>query len=145
MNLLSPSHSPTPFMQSRGGVRPAPVRAATRFKSLNSMLPALFVTGVITLITTGIMRLAEHGLQAGLLANWLESWLIAWAIAFPVAYLIGPALLKTAARLSGVERPLPAAAMPGLGWGDIAGAAADATASNGLRVRRNRHPYFGHR
>lgn len=95
------------------------------------MLPPLILTGVVTLLATGIARTMPAGLNADSFQLWMESWLVSWPIAFPVAYMLGPTLARIAARLaSPAERN-------GLGVREIEEVSAHVTRKNGFKVRRN--------
>ncbi|HJV76644.1 MAG TPA: DUF2798 domain-containing protein [Noviherbaspirillum sp.] len=110
-----------------------------RSRSLASMLPFLFLSGVITLVMTAVMRLMWTGWTDGFVNVWMESWLTAWPIAFPIAYLVSPPLLKLAAYISApAARPAPR--VRGLAFGDIESASARVTANNDLTVLRNLKP-----
>lgn len=106
-------------------------RFLLRSRSLASMLPSLILTGVVTLLATGIARTMPAGLNADSFQLWMESWLVSWPIAFPVAYVSRPALARIAARFaSPAERK-------GLAVREIEEASARVTRKNGFRVRRN--------
>jgi hypothetical protein len=100
-----------------------------RSRSIASMLPALVLSGLATLIVTGLLQESE---SARFLGAWMESWLIAWPITFPVVYVLGSALLKLAASLSA---PSPVR-HPGLGYSDVADASERVTAAHGFTVLR---------
>lgn len=121
-----------------GGATGGIVYRLRRSRSIASMLPSFFLSGVITLVMTAVMHLMWTGWTAGFLSVWMESWLTAWPIAFPVAYLVGPALTRLAARISAPAREQ--SRLPGLAFGDIASASARVTARNGLTVLRNLKP-----
>ncbi|RJG07645.1 DUF2798 domain-containing protein [Noviherbaspirillum cavernae] len=105
-----------------------------RSRSLAAMLPWLLLTGVITLVVSAVMQATQAGVDAHFLGRWVEAWLTGWPIAFPIAYLLGPSLLKLAARMSAPAPRKPVVA--GLSFDDIADASARVTARHGLPVRR---------
>jgi hypothetical protein len=109
------------------------VESPRRSRGIGSLLPWLLMTGVVTLVVTGILRITATGSAAGFLGSWMESWLTSWPIAFPVAYLTGPMLTRFADRVSA-----PTASPDGLGYGDIELASARVTTHYGLTVRRKR-------
>lgn len=102
-----------------------------RSRSIASMLPALVLSGLATLLVTALMHAPGSGPSARFGGAWMESWLIAWPIAFPIVYVLGSALLKLAASWSA-----PAARRAGLGFGDVADVSARVTANNGYTVLR---------
>jgi hypothetical protein len=97
-------------------------------KSLASMLPSLVVTGVGSLLATGLVL--SVGADQNFFGRWMETWLTAWPVAFPIAYLI--ARISSAAAKAAASKPAGMALM------DIEAASAGATAKNGLKVRRKR-------
>ncbi|MGH8806912.1 MAG: DUF2798 domain-containing protein [Noviherbaspirillum sp.] len=117
-----------------------------RSRSLASMLPALLLSSVMTLVVTMVMHLlwygwathgwAAQGLSEHFVRMWMESWLISWSIAFPVTYLAGPLLLKLAASVLAPRAPV-APRVAGIAFNDIAGASERVTAANGFTVLRN--------
>ncbi len=112
------------------------LRVMRRSRSLASMLPAVLLSGVVTLVVTAVMHLMWSGLTAHFPGLWLESWLIAWPIAFPVTYLAAPLFVKLASSLSApAARTTPDT--PGIAFNDIAAASERATAAHRLTVRRN--------
>src|SRR5437868_9638139 len=80
------------------------VQFVRRSQSLAVMLPSLLQTGVITLVISAVMRLVWVGFDHHFFRIWMESWLTAWPITFPVAYLIGPSIVRFAARIAPAAR-----------------------------------------
>jgi hypothetical protein len=118
-------------------ISPAEVaRTLRRSQSLASMLPSLLLTGVITLLVSAVMRLLWVGLGHNFFGAWMEIWLTAWAIAFPAAYLVGPHVVRFAARISAPAARTAAFEPVGLALRDVEDASAIATAKNDLKVRR---------
>jgi hypothetical protein len=99
-----------------------------RSQSLASMLPSLLLSAV--------MRLLWVGLGHNFFGAWMEIWLTAWAIAFPAAYLVGPHVVRLAARISAPAARTAAFEPVGLALRDVEDASAIATAKNDLKVRR---------
>lgn len=110
-----------------------------RSRSLASMLPALLLSGLMTLVITAVMHAMWGTIADGFFGHWMESWLTAWPIAFPVAYLTGPAVLRLAAAIS-APAAQAAAREPGLAFGDIADASRRVTRRNGYVVLRGLNP-----
>jgi hypothetical protein len=71
-----------------------------RSRSLASMLPSLLMTGLVTLLVSGIERLMWVGMGRNYFAAWMETWLTAWPIAFPIVYLLGRTTVRVAARIA---------------------------------------------
>jgi hypothetical protein len=117
-----------------------PVAAGLQFvrrsRSLASMLPALLLSGVMTLVVTAVMLLLWNGWAEHFGRMWMESWLIAWPIAFPVTYLAVPLLLKLA-----VAMTAPAAQgmthTQGMAFSDIGKVSERVTAAYGFTVLRD--------
>ncbi len=62
------------------------------------MIPARFapivfgfmVSGMMSLIVSGIATLRAIGWDAGFGASWMNAWVISWAIAFPTIITVSP-------------------------------------------------------
>lgn len=55
--------------------------------------PALFVfilSGLMSLVVSGISTFKVAGAAAGFLGLWTGAWIAAWAVAFPVALMVVP-------------------------------------------------------
>lgn len=107
-------------------------------RSIASMLPSMLLSGVITLVMTAVMHLMLVASNHGFFSAWMESWLITWPIAFPVVYLIGPAVIRLAARISAPAAPVEI--LPGIAFADIDQVSASVTERNGFTVLRNLKP-----
>lgn len=110
MHLMSPSH-PTASAQ----FWPTQSRAADNartlgLRSLHAMLPALLLSGVNSLILSGILRLLWVGYNDKFFSSWMETWLTAWPIAFPLIFVLGPLMVKLAVWLSKPSWPVRSAA-----------------------------------
>jgi hypothetical protein len=132
---MSASSSPTraaksPLVEAAHFVR--------RSRSLASMLPSLSMTGVITLLVSGIERLMWVGTGHNFFKAWMESWLTVWPIAFPIVYLAGPSVVKFATRIAAQAGTKAARepAGPALSGIEDASASAGAAAENSFIVRR---------
>jgi hypothetical protein len=75
------------------------------------MIPARFAPALFGFILSGLMSLLVSGLStyrsigpvAGFLGLWMLSWLTAWAVAFPVVLLVAPMARRAVEAL--VQRP----------------------------------------
>jgi hypothetical protein len=54
------------------------------------MLFGLILSGLMSLLVSGISTARAIGLTAGFVDLWWTSWLTAWAIAFPVVLVVAP-------------------------------------------------------
>ncbi len=55
--------------------------------------PALFgliLSGLMSMLVSGISTWRAVGLDPGLVALWTRSWLMAWLVAFPVVLVVAP-------------------------------------------------------
>lgn len=100
-------------------------------RAFASLLPALFVSGVLALIITAVTVLTVGAPGNGFTNAWLESWLIAWPIAFPVAWLAVPR--RAAARAK-------TAASHGMGVASIESVSRRVTERQGRTVLRGLQP-----
>lgn len=68
--------------------------------------PALFalvLSGVMSLLVSGIATVRAVGLADPFLNTWVTSWLFAWAVAFPCVFVLAPMVRRLVERL--VEPP----------------------------------------
>ena len=64
--------------------------------------PALFgliLSGLMSLVVSGIATARTWGLGAGFTGAWIGGWLTAWAIAFPIVLVAAPLTRRVVARL----------------------------------------------
>lgn len=64
--------------------------------------PYLFgfiLSGLMSLLVSGIAVLRQAGFAADLPGHWLMAWLPAWAIAFPTVLVVAPLTRRLVARL----------------------------------------------
>ncbi|WP_372425225.1 DUF2798 domain-containing protein [Salinarimonas chemoclinalis] len=66
------------------------------------ILFALFLSGIMSLVVSGIATLRAVGFDA-FLFKWMTGWLFAWAVAFPGVLGFAPLVRRIVARL--VEPP----------------------------------------
>ncbi|WP_210528549.1 DUF2798 domain-containing protein [Rubellimicrobium arenae] len=55
--------------------------------------PALFgfvLSGLMSLVVSGIATLRNAGLADGVLTLWLGAWLLSWLVAFPFVLVVAP-------------------------------------------------------
>jgi len=50
----------------------------------------LLLTGLMSLVVSGIATWNALGFVADFAPRWLESWLFAWAVAFPCVLVVAP-------------------------------------------------------
>ena len=65
------------------------------------VLFGLILSGLMSLVVSGIATLRALGWADHLLSAWLESWLFSWAVAFPTILLVAPMARRLVARLTG--------------------------------------------
>ena len=64
--------------------------------------PALFgliLSGLMSLLVSGISTYRAAGLGDGYAALWASSWLTAWMVAFPVVLVVAPLARRTVSML----------------------------------------------
>ena len=65
------------------------------------VLFALLLSGMMSLIVSGVATLRAVGLPAGFVGLWLTSWLSSWAVAFPAVLVVAPLARRLVALLTG--------------------------------------------
>ena len=73
-------------------------------------LSALMLTGMMSLLVSGIATVRTLGIVPGLPAAWRSAWLSSWALAFPAVAVLAPLTRRAVARLTGNEAPAQARA-----------------------------------
>lgn len=68
------------------------------------ILFAAILSGLMSLLVSGISTVRTFGLAVGLAGEWAGAWLTAWPIAFPVVVLIAPLARKLVRLLTGAGR-----------------------------------------
>ena len=63
------------------------------------ILLGLVLSGLMSLIVSGIATLRAAGLGEGVAALWMGSWVSSWAVAFPTVLVAGPLARRVVARL----------------------------------------------
>lgn len=77
--------------------------------------PALFgliLSGLMSLLVSGISTLRAAGPAPGFVAIWLSAWLTAWLIAFPVVLVVAPLTRRFLGRVVTDAQPLLPGALP---------------------------------
>ncbi|WP_288253346.1 DUF2798 domain-containing protein [uncultured Hydrogenophaga sp.] len=65
--------------------------------------PALFgliLSGLMSLLVSGISTARAVGLVDGFAGLWISAWLSAWLVAFPVVLVVAPLTRRAVARLT---------------------------------------------
>lgn len=71
------------------------------------LAPVLFgflVSGLMSLIITGVATLRSVGPAEGSFGIWMSSWLFSWMVAFPIILFVAPLARRLVGRLT---RPTP--------------------------------------
>ena len=63
------------------------------------VLHGLILSGLMSLIVSGIATARADGVTGALPALWLFSWLASWAVAFPAVLVVGPITRRLVARM----------------------------------------------
>ncbi|EPX84916.1 hypothetical protein ruthe_01913 [Rubellimicrobium thermophilum DSM 16684] len=63
------------------------------------LLFGLILSGMMSLIVSGIATLRALGLAEGLVRAWMGAWLSSWAVAFPTVLVLAPLTRRIVARL----------------------------------------------
>ena len=69
------------------------------------ILFGLVLSGLMSLIVSGIATLRAAGLGEGVAPLWMGSWASSWAVAFPTVLVVGPLTRRIVARLTRPDRP----------------------------------------
>jgi hypothetical protein len=67
--------------------------------SAQPYLFALFLSGIMSLLVSGIATMRAVGLEDALIWKWLTAWAVSWAVAFPGVLVFAPLARKLVARL----------------------------------------------
>ena len=65
--------------------------------------PALFgliLSGLMSLLVSGISTYRALGIGEGFAGTWIAAWLTAWVVAFPVVLVVAPLARAAVARLT---------------------------------------------
>jgi len=77
-----------------------PTEPAVFPKKFAPVLFGLILSGLMSLLVSGISTLRAVGLPPGFVPLWLTAWLTAWAIAFPAVLLIAPLARRAVERIT---------------------------------------------
>ncbi len=69
-------------------------------EKFSPLLFGLILSGLMSLLVSGISMLLATGLIHGFIGVWTSAWLTAWLFAFPVVLLIAPLAHAAVARLT---------------------------------------------
>lgn len=64
------------------------------------LLFGLILSGLMSLLVSGIAMIRATGLVHGFVGAWTSAWLTAWLFAFPVVLVIAPIARAAVARLT---------------------------------------------
>lgn len=64
------------------------------------MLFGAILSGLMSLLVSGISTFRAIGLATGFASLWASTWLTAWLVAFPVVLLVAPLTRKAVQRLT---------------------------------------------
>ena len=67
------------------------------------LLFALILSGVMTLLVSGLSTFRAVGLVQNLVQLWLGAWLTSWCVAFPLVLVIAPLTRQLVERLVRAE------------------------------------------
>lgn len=68
-------------------------------KKLAPALFGLILSGLMSLLVSGISSYRAVGLGEGFVGLWMGAWLTAWLVAFPVVLLVAPLARRTVSLL----------------------------------------------
>ncbi|HMB48069.1 MAG TPA: DUF2798 domain-containing protein [Afifellaceae bacterium] len=57
------------------------------------------VSGMMSLLITGVAMLRTVGTEDGFILLWMQAWLPSWAVAFPAILVVVPIVLRMLPRL----------------------------------------------
>jgi Protein of unknown function (DUF2798) len=69
-------------------------------KKYAPILFGLMLSGLMSLLVSGISTARAIGLPPGFVSTWLAAWLTAWAIAFPSVLVVAPITRRLVDRLT---------------------------------------------
>jgi len=72
------------------------------------MLPAkyapilfgLFLSGLMSLMVSGVSTLGVMGLVSGFFTAWMGNWAFSWAVAFPSVLVVAPLVRRMVAKIT---------------------------------------------
>jgi hypothetical protein len=69
-------------------------------KKYAPILFGLMLSGLMSLLVSGISTVRAIGLPPGFVVTWLGAWLTAWAVAFPSVLVVAPITRRLVDRLT---------------------------------------------
>ena len=69
-------------------------------KRFAPVLFSLMLSGLMSLLVSGISTFRLGATASGFVDAWIGSWLTAWLIAFPVVFVVAPLTRKAVERLT---------------------------------------------
>lgn len=76
------------------------MKTATIPAKYGPLLFSLILSGLMSLLVSGISTFRVTGLAPGFAGLWAGAWLTAWLFAFPVVMLVAPIARKAVERLT---------------------------------------------
>ena len=64
------------------------------------VLFGLILSGLMSLLVSGVSTLRVTGLDAGFPGRWMGAWAFGWAVAFPTVLVVAPLARRLVARLT---------------------------------------------
>lgn len=64
------------------------------------LLFAFILSGVMSLLVSGVATLRALGLVEGIIGLWITAWLPSWSVAFPTAFIVAPIARRLVARMT---------------------------------------------
>lgn len=68
-------------------------------KKFAPVLFGLLLSGMMSLLVSGVATWRAIGLDPGFVSGWVSAWLLAWPIAFPAVLLAAPLARRAVNRL----------------------------------------------
>lgn len=57
---------------------------------LQQVIFAFYMSGMMSLLMSGVITVINTGLAGAFLHRWLAAWVVAWVVAFPLVVFIAP-------------------------------------------------------
>ncbi len=86
----------------RSSTQPGPVPSGPSFAIPARYAPMLFgliLSGLMSLLVSGIATFRATGLVEDFLGQWTRAWLTAWVVAFPVVLVVAPLARRAVQRI----------------------------------------------
>jgi len=64
------------------------------------ILFGLMLSGLMSLIVSGVSTLGVLGLSEGFFAAWMGNWAFSWAVAFPTVLVVAPLVRRIVGQLT---------------------------------------------